>query len=206
LAKTLTSEGHALKEMARCARHARDFGAARLAWEEILVTCGATGSAEAEVEAHNQLAEFSQLLGDHTAVISSLRKAAELRQRTGSALQAARQWLALASYLAWRIRLRDGLAALALARDTAEKAEHVGLLSEIFALEGFVLAMMAKHDEAQVRVDCSLELALNKWPSHASRHSLSPIGGPSGFQSRLQWGPRRAFARDLFLQATRDGK
>jgi hypothetical protein len=29
---------HALKEMARCARHARDFGAARLAWEEILAT------------------------------------------------------------------------------------------------------------------------------------------------------------------------
>jgi DNA-binding CsgD family transcriptional regulator len=152
---------HALKEMARCARHARDFGAARLAWEEILATCRATGSAEGEVEAHNQLAEFSQLLGDHTAAVSSLRKAAELRQRTGSALQAARQWLALASYLAWRIRLRDGLAALALARDAAEKAEHVDLLSEIFALEGFVLGMMAKHDEAQVRVDRALELALN---------------------------------------------
>jgi DNA-binding CsgD family transcriptional regulator/tetratricopeptide (TPR) repeat protein len=151
---------HALKEMARCARHARDFGAARLVWEEILATCRATGS-EGEVEAHNQLAEFSQLLGDHAAAISSLRKAAELRQATGSALQAARQWLALASYLAWRIRLRDGLAALALARDSAEKVEHVGLLSEIFALEGFVLGMMAKHDEARARVDCSLELALN---------------------------------------------
>src|SRR4029077_20119060 len=116
---------HALKEMARCARHARDFGAARLAWEETLATCRATGSAEGEVEAHNQLAGFSQLLGDHTAAISSLRKAAELRQRTGSALQPARQWLALASYLAWRIRLRDGLAALALAREAAEKGEHV---------------------------------------------------------------------------------
>jgi DNA-binding CsgD family transcriptional regulator len=152
---------HALKEMARCARHARDFGAARLAWEEILATYRATGSAEGEIEAHNQLGEFSQLLGDHAAAIGSLRKAAELRQRTGSAFQAARQWLALASYLAWRIRLRDGLAALALARDAAEEAEHVGLLSEIFALKGFVLAMMGKHDEARVQVDCSLELALN---------------------------------------------
>jgi DNA-binding CsgD family transcriptional regulator/tetratricopeptide (TPR) repeat protein len=152
---------HALKEMARCARHARDFGAARLAWEEILATCRATGSAEGEVEAHIQLVEFSQLLGDHAAAISSLRKAAELRQRTGADLPAARQWLALASYLTSRIRLRDGLAALALARDAAEKAEHVGLLSEISALEGFVLAMMGKHDEAQERVDCSLELALN---------------------------------------------
>jgi tetratricopeptide (TPR) repeat protein len=152
---------YALKEMARCARHARDFGAARLAWEEILATCRATGSAEGEIEAHNQLGESSQLLGDHAGAIGSLRKAAELRQRTGSAFQAARQWLALASYLAWRIRLRDGLAALALAREAAEKAEHVGLLSEIFALEAFVLAMMGKHDEARVRVDCSLELALN---------------------------------------------
>ncbi len=53
---------HALKEMARCARHARDFGAARLVWEEILATCRATGSEEGEVEAHNQIAEFSQLL------------------------------------------------------------------------------------------------------------------------------------------------
>src|SRR5262249_27931980 len=123
--------------------------------EEILATCGATGSAEGEVEAHNQLAEFSQLLGDHTAAISSLRKAAELRQRTGSALQAARQWFALASYLTSRIRVRDGFAALALAREAAEKADHVSLLSEIFALEGFVLAMMAKHDEARARVDSS---------------------------------------------------
>jgi DNA-binding CsgD family transcriptional regulator/tetratricopeptide (TPR) repeat protein len=152
---------HALKEMARCARHAREFDAGRLAWEEILATCRVTGSAEGEIEAHNQFAEFSQLLGDHAAAISSLRKAAELRERMGSALQAARQWLALASYLAWRIRLRDGLAALAHAREAAERAEHVGLRSEIFALEGFVLAMMAKHDEAQARVDCALELALN---------------------------------------------
>src|SRR6516162_11911122 len=53
---------YALKEMARCARHARDFGAARLAWEEILATCRGTGSAEDEIEAHNQLAELSQLL------------------------------------------------------------------------------------------------------------------------------------------------
>src|SRR4029077_19983097 len=114
-----------------------------------------------EVEAYNQLAEFSQLLGDHASALSSLRKAAELRQRTGPDLQAARQWLALASYMTSRIRLRDALAALGLARDAAEKAEHVGLLSEIFALEGFVLAMMGKHDEARARVDCSLELALN---------------------------------------------
>jgi DNA-binding CsgD family transcriptional regulator/tetratricopeptide (TPR) repeat protein len=160
---------HALKEMARCARHARDFAAARLAWEEILATCRATGSAEGEVEAYNQLAEFSQLLGDHATAIISLRKAAELRQRTGSVLQAARQWLALASYLTSRIRVRDALAALALAREAAEKAEHVGLLSQIFALEGFVLAMMAKHDEAQVRVDCSLQLALkNGLPMQAA--------------------------------------
>jgi len=152
---------HALKEMARCARHARDFGAARLAWEEILATCRGTGSAEDEIEAHNQLAELSQLLGDHAAAIGSLRKAAELRQRTGSALQAARQWFALASYLTYRIRTRDGLAALALAREAAENAEHVGLLSEILALEGFALAMMAKHNEAQARVDSSLQLALS---------------------------------------------
>jgi tetratricopeptide (TPR) repeat protein len=131
---------HALKEMARCARHAREFNAGRLAWEEILATCRVTGSAEGEVEAHNQLAEFSQLLGDHAAAISSLRKAAELRQRTGSALQSARQWLSLASYLTSRIRVRDAFAALALAREAAEKAENVGLLSQILALEGFVLA------------------------------------------------------------------
>jgi tetratricopeptide (TPR) repeat protein len=152
---------HALKEMARCARHARDFGAARLVWEEILATCRATGSAEGEVEAHNQIAEISQLLGDHTVAANSLRKAAELRQRIGSALQAARQWLALASYLTYRIRVRDGFAALALAREAAEKAEHVGLLSEIFAFEGFILAMMAKHDEARARVNSSLQLALS---------------------------------------------
>jgi DNA-binding CsgD family transcriptional regulator/tetratricopeptide (TPR) repeat protein len=153
--------GHALKEMARCARHAGDFGAARLAWEEILATCRATGSAEGEVEAHNQLAQFSQLVGDHTAAVSSLRKAAELRQQTGSPLQAARQWFSLANYLTSRIRVRDAFAALALAREAAEKAEHVALLSQIFALEGFVLAMMAKHDQARERVDCSLQLALN---------------------------------------------
>jgi hypothetical protein len=29
---------HALKELARCTRHAREFSAARLAWEEILAT------------------------------------------------------------------------------------------------------------------------------------------------------------------------
>jgi hypothetical protein len=54
-----------LKELARCARHAREFGAARLAWEEILATCRATGSAEGEVEAQNQIAEFSQLAMGH---------------------------------------------------------------------------------------------------------------------------------------------
>ena len=151
----------ALKEMARCARHAREFDAARLAWEEILATCRATGSAEGELEAHNYIAEFSQLLGDHTAALRSLREAAELSQRTGSALQAARQWFVLASYLTYRIRVRDGFAALALARKAAEKAEHVGLLSEIFAFEGFILAMMGKHDEARARVDSSLQLALS---------------------------------------------
>jgi DNA-binding CsgD family transcriptional regulator/tetratricopeptide (TPR) repeat protein len=153
---------HALKELARCARHAREFSAARLAWEEILATCRATGSIGDEVEAHNQIAEFSQLLGDHTAAVSSLRKAAELRQQTGPALQAARQWFALASYLTYRFRhFRDGLTALGLARHAAEEAEHVGLLSEIFAWEGFTLGMMGKHDEARARVDSSLELALN---------------------------------------------
>jgi len=40
-----------------------------------------------------------------------------------------------------------------LPREAAEKAEHVSLLSEIFALEGFILAMMAKHDEARARVN-----------------------------------------------------
>ena len=161
---------HALKELARCARHAREFCTARLAWEEILATCRATGSAEGEVEAHNQIAEFSQLLGDHTAAVSSLRKAAELRQRTGSALQAARQWFALASYLTYRFRVfRDGLAALALARQAAEAAEHMGLLSEILAWEGFILAMMGKHDEARARVDSSLQLALdNNLPMQAA--------------------------------------
>jgi len=151
----------ALKEMARCARHAGDFSAARLAWEEILATFLAVGSAEGEVEAHIQLAEFSHLLGDHAAAVSSLRKAAEVGERTGSDLQAARQRLALASYLTSRIRLREGLAALALAREAAERAQHVGLLSEIFGLEGFVLGMMGNHDEARARVDRSLELALN---------------------------------------------
>src|SRR4029077_2212207 len=122
-----------------------------------------------EIEAHNQMAEFSQLLGDHAAAGSSLKAAAELRQRIGSAVQAARQWFTLASYLTYRIRVRDGFAALALAREAAEKAEHVGLLSEVFALEGFVLAMMAKHDEAQGRVDCSLQLALkNGLPMQAA--------------------------------------
>jgi tetratricopeptide (TPR) repeat protein len=142
---------HALKELARCARHAREFCAGRLAWEEIPATCRATGLVDGEVEAHNQIAEFSQLLGDHTAAVSSLKKAAELRQRTGPALQAARQWFALASCLTYRFRIfRDGLAALALARQAAEEAEHVGLLSEIFAWEGFILGMMGKHDEARV--------------------------------------------------------
>src|SRR5262249_42878946 len=98
-----------------------------------------------------------------------LRKAAELRQRGGLAFQAARQWFALASYLIYRIRVRDGLTALALAREAAEKIQQVGLLSEIFALEGFALAMMGKHDDAQVRVDSSLQLALkNGLPMQAA--------------------------------------
>jgi ATP/maltotriose-dependent transcriptional regulator MalT len=161
---------HALKELARCARNAREFCAGRLAWEEILTTCLATGSVEGEVEAHNQIAEFSQLLGDHPSAVSSLRKAAELRQRTGPALQAARQWFALARYLTYRFRVfRDGLAALTLARRAAEEAEHVGLLSEIFAWEGFILGMMGKHDEARARVDSSLQLALdNNLPMQAA--------------------------------------
>ena len=161
---------HALKEMARWARHAGEFCAGRLAWEEILATCLATGLAEGEVDAHNQIAEFSQLCGDHTAAVSSLRKAAELRQRIGPALQAARQWFALASYLTYRFRVfRDGLAALALARQAAEEAGHVGLLSEIFAWEGFILGMMGKHDEARSRVDASLQLALdNNLPGQAA--------------------------------------
>jgi DNA-binding CsgD family transcriptional regulator/tetratricopeptide (TPR) repeat protein len=152
---------HALKEMARCARHAREFGAARLAWEEILATCRAIGLAEGEIEAHNQVAEFSQLIRDYPTAICSLRKAAELRQQTGSAHQAARQWLTLASFLAWRLRLRDALVALAHGRDSAEKAEDIASLSEICALEGNVLAMMGKHNEAQARVDHSLEMALS---------------------------------------------
>jgi tetratricopeptide (TPR) repeat protein len=152
---------HTLKEMARCARHAREFGAAQLAWEEILATCRAIGAVEGEIEAHNQIAELSQVLGDHAAALSSLREAAELRQRRGSDLQAARQWFALANYLAHRIRVRDAFAALALAREAAEKARHVGLLSEILAFEGFIFAMMGKHDEARARVDSSLQLALN---------------------------------------------
>jgi DNA-binding CsgD family transcriptional regulator/tetratricopeptide (TPR) repeat protein len=152
---------YALKEVARCARHSRDFVAARVAWEEILATSGATGSADDEVEAHNQIAELSQLLGDHAATTASLTAAAEIRQRRGPDLAAARQWFALASYLTYRIRPRDGIAALALAREAAEKAKHLGLLSEILSFEGLILAMMAKHDEARVRADSALELALN---------------------------------------------
>jgi DNA-binding CsgD family transcriptional regulator/tetratricopeptide (TPR) repeat protein len=158
-----------LKEMARCARHAREFGAAQLAWEEILATCRAIGSEEGEIEARNQIAELSQVLGDHAAALSSLREAAELRQRRGSDLQAARQWFALASYLASRIRAREAFAALALAREAAEQARDVGLLSEILAFEGFIFAMMGKHDEARARVDSSLQLALtNNLPEQAA--------------------------------------
>jgi DNA-binding NarL/FixJ family response regulator len=152
---------YALRETARCARHSRDFVAARVAWEAILATSRATGSVDDEVEAHNQIAELTQLLGDHAVATASLTAAAEIRQRTGPELAAARQWFALASYLTYRIRPRDGIAALALARKAVEKAKHVGLLSEILSFEGFILAMMAKHDEAQVRVDSALELALN---------------------------------------------
>jgi tetratricopeptide (TPR) repeat protein len=135
-----------------------------------MASCRETGSTEGEVDAHNQIAEFSQLLGDHTRAVSSLRKAAELRQRTGSALQAARQWFALGSYLTYRFRVfRDGSAALALARQAAEEAEHVGLLSEILASEGWILAMMGKHDEARARVDSSLQLSLdNNLPLQAA--------------------------------------
>jgi DNA-binding CsgD family transcriptional regulator/tetratricopeptide (TPR) repeat protein len=158
-----------LKEMARCARHAREFGAAQLAWEEILATCRAIGSEEGEIEARNQIAELSQVLGDHAAALSSLREAAELRQRRGSDLQAARQWFALASYLASRIRAREAFAALALAREAAEQARDVGLLSEILAFEGFIFSMMGKHDEARARVDSSLQLALtNNLPEQAA--------------------------------------
>jgi DNA-binding CsgD family transcriptional regulator len=151
-----------LKEMARCARHARELCAAQLAWEEILATCRATGSEEGEIEARNQIAELSQVLGDHAAALSSLREAAELRQRRGSDLQAARQWFALANYLASRIRARDAFAALAPAREAAEKARHVGLISEILAFEGFIFSMMGKHDEARARVDSSLQIALTQ--------------------------------------------
>ena len=35
-------------------------------------------------------------------------------------------------------RVRDAFAALALAREAAEKTRHVGLLSEILAFEGFI--------------------------------------------------------------------
>jgi tetratricopeptide (TPR) repeat protein len=130
---------HALKEMARCAGHARNFGAARLAWEEILATCRSKGSAEGEIEAHNQLAELSQLLGDHAAAISSLRNAAQIRQRIGSALEAARQWLALASFLAWRIRLRDALAALAYALDAAERPHMSAFVLKYWASKALSL-------------------------------------------------------------------
>ena len=186
---------HTLKEMARCARHAREFGAAQLAWEEILATCRATGSAEGEIEARNQIAELSQVLGDHAAALSSLREAAELRQQKGSDLQAARQWFALANYLAHRIRVREAFAALALAREAAEKARHVGLLSEILAFEGFILAMMGKHDEARARVDSSLQLALtNNLPEQAAiaYHGLGKLRDFTG---------EYAEARDAHLYA-----
>jgi tetratricopeptide (TPR) repeat protein len=156
-----------------------------------------TGSAEGEVEAHNQIAEYSQLLGDHTTAVSSLKKAAELRQRTGSALQAARQWFALGSYLTYRFRVfRDELAALALARQAAEEAEHVGLLSEILVWEGFTFAMMGKHDEARARVDSSLQLALdNNLPMQAAI-AYRVLGDLREFRAALL----RKISRDQFAR------
>src|SRR4029077_4241027 len=186
---------HTLKEMARCARHAREFGAAQLAWEQILATCRASGSAEREIEAHNQVAELSQVLGDHAAALSSLREAAELSQRRGSDLQAARQWFALANYLAYRIRVREAFSALTLAREAAEKARHVALLSEILAFEGFILATMGQHDEARTRVDSSLQLALtNNLPEQAAiaYHGLGKLRDFTG---------EYAEARDAHLYA-----
>jgi len=126
--------------MARCASHAGEFNAGRVAWEEILATCRVTGSAEGELEAHNQLAKFSQLLGDHAAAISSLRKAAELSQQTGPASSncspaacAGRLFSFPHSTSGWDRRIGAGPQA-------SEKVKHLGLLSEIYALEGYALA------------------------------------------------------------------
>jgi hypothetical protein len=77
-----------------------------------------------------------------------------------------------------RIRVRDAFAALAVARQAAEKAEHVGLPSEVFALEGFVLGMMAKHVASARRF--FFATCLKQWPPYAGRQSLSVIGGTFG--------------------------
>jgi len=85
---------------------------------------------------------------------------------------------------------------VALAREAAEKAEHVGLLSEIFAFEAFILAMMAKHDEARARVDCSLQLALNNIFLCKPRGPIAYCG-PSDFKADYAGAATRNCTRSL---------
>lgn len=149
-----------LVEMARCAKNCGDFSSARLAWEELLEGAAASGGGEAAIEAHRQLGDLALLDGDPVAARRHLERAARLAETGGDPGRRAKAWLALASFLADRIRLADAAAAIGDAARAAEAGDDMGIRCEVMGFRGLIRAMRGDAAGARADVDAALGLAL----------------------------------------------
>lgn len=154
------SRRRVLMEMARCAKNCGDFVSARLAWEELLEGAEASGDDGGRIEAHRQLGDLALVNGDPASARRHLESAARLSDACGVAERRARAWLALASFLADRIRLAEAADAIGRAAGAAEDAGDPAVRCEVAGFRGLIRAMRGDARGASADVDAALKLAL----------------------------------------------
>ncbi|MCB1122849.1 MAG: hypothetical protein KJT03_14945 [Verrucomicrobiae bacterium] len=94
-----------LREMARCAANTTDYDTAVIAWEEILENARTEDNLEVQIEAHQQLAQWTGIMGRRQSVREHLQLAAELAGKLDDPASEARQWFEFAGFQVTHVRL-----------------------------------------------------------------------------------------------------
>ncbi len=143
-----------------CGRRYDAHEIAGRALREILEMASAKKDSAMAMDAHQQLADMAMLEVDYIGVRRHLESAAIRAGETRPPGEAARCWLAVASFLADQIRTRDAQAALAKAMELAGANCEPALRSELLGYEGLLLAMQGDAAAAHARVEEALSVAV----------------------------------------------
>lgn len=158
--ETSTSRSRLLREMARCAANSGDKEAVVMAWEELLENARSQNDIAAQVEAHQQLAEWAGKQGSRTRVRDQLKAAADLSSELGNPDKEARHWFEYGGFLMTQVKLHDANVAFDTAYHAANKGKDIAQRIENLDTQALGKAMTGNSELAFKWVDDALNEAI----------------------------------------------